>query len=704
MITPELIKDIKLGTNVTDGEKFKDTLEVIASIVSDTVVKTLGPYATTTIIDNGISTYSTKDGWSVVNTLNFGDHVENTLYNFIKNISFALNSKVGDGTTTAIVAAKMFIDEFRTWIDEQRSNESSPFRHVRQAEILDTINEAAAEICKRLESESRLKRIENPKDIYKIANISTNGNKQISDIITEIYTKTNNPSIHVTLNIGGETYYEIQNGYKLDANMLNPRYHINTGDNTCVFNNPVKIVIFNHNVTFNEHMQIVTALINDAITSRSKIVIMAPYFDDIITSVLRSKLSEWVERKCEISFVLVQIPMTTTLQKCLANDFAVLCGTEIFDYSRVKIFNHLLNVSDPNYDQESDKFDEYKYLEKASDIKCVDDIIKDVVGTANKLIIGKKFILLEEFSKSTTLYTNTLAEIKEAYETEKSKADQTKSYLSLDYSSAHIRYIKFTGSTGTIYVGGESELSCKCLKDAVDDAVLACQSAYNNGYIRGMNLETISVIDEILTELGNKSEDNTLLYQCYKMIGRVFVNVTKEVMLNKYRNDGFDSTELKNMTWKYEFNSNNICTNRKWNKKIHESNALKKYDKKPQDKRDMMDLIIDTCVELGLEYNLITESFGPSGYSVVNSVSTDIEIIKATTNILTLLLSSNQLVSINMMGNESLVREKILEDKKTEYKYIASGILEAMDSHNTALPVMYAGTLESTEDSTIKPV
>ena len=35
MITPELIKDIKLGTNVTDGEKFKDTLEVIASIVSE---------------------------------------------------------------------------------------------------------------------------------------------------------------------------------------------------------------------------------------------------------------------------------------------------------------------------------------------------------------------------------------------------------------------------------------------------------------------------------------------------------------------------------------------------------------------------------------------------------------------------------------------------------------------------------------------
>ena len=700
MITPELIKDIKLGTNVTDGEKFKDTLEVIASIVSDTVVKTLGPYATTTIIDNGMSTYSTKDGWSVVNTLNFGDHVENTLYKFIKNISFALNSKVGDGTTTAIVASKMFIDVFRSWINEQRSNINSPFHHVRQAEILDTISNAAAEICKRLESEERLKRIDNPKDIYKIANISTNGNRQISDIITEIYTKTSNPSIHVTLNIGGETYYEIQNGYKLDANMLNPLYHINTGEGTCVFNNPVKIVIFNHNVTFNEHMQIVTSLINNAINTRNKIVIMAPYFDDIITSVLRSTLSRYIENKVDPAFVLVQVPFTTTLQKCMANDFAVLCGTEIFDYSRVKIFNHLLSVNDPNYDPESDKWDDYKYLEKASDIKSVDDIIKDVVGTANKLTIGKKFILLEEFKKDSDLYKNTLAEIKEAYETEKEKADQTKSYLSLDYSSAHMRYIKFTGSTGTIYVGGESELSCKCLKDAVDDAVLACQSAYNNGYIRGMNLETISVINEILTELSSKSQSNTLIYECYKMIGRVFINVTKEVMLNKYRNDGFDSAELKNMTWRYEFDSNNICTNKKWNKKIMNSNAKKRYDKKPEENRDMMDLIIDTCVELGLEYNLVTESFGLPGYSVVNSVSTDIEIIKATTNILTLLLSSNQLVSINTMGNESLVREKILEDKKTEYKYITNGILDAMEAHNVSLPICYTSELLSTEDTT----
>ena len=69
---------------------------------------------------------------------------------------------------------------------------------------------------------------------------------------------------------------------------------------------------------------------------------------------------------------------------------------------------------------------------------------------------------------------------------------------------------------------------------------------------------------------------------------------------------------------------------------------------------------------------------GPAGYSVINSVSTDIEIIKATTNILSLLLSSNQLVSINKMYDKKLSTEEAVRKEKERATNVANGYLNAI--------------------------
>ena len=187
MVTKEFIDDIKVGTNVIDGNEYKDTLQAVSDITCEIVTKTLGPYASTTVIDDGVSTYSTKDGWSVVNRLRFSDSIENILFGFIKDISFNLNSKVGDGTTTAIVAANKFIKEFRSWMDETRNNKSSEFHRLRQADVLKTIENTANEIIAELKSEDRVMHIQTSDDVRKIAYISTNGNDDVSDIIKNIY-------------------------------------------------------------------------------------------------------------------------------------------------------------------------------------------------------------------------------------------------------------------------------------------------------------------------------------------------------------------------------------------------------------------------------------------------------------------------------------------------------------------------------------
>lgn len=697
MITNELMKDIKMGMNIIDGEEYKDILEGITQITCEIITKTLGPYASTTVIDDGISTYSTKDGWSIVNRIRFGDTIENTLFKFIKDISFTLNSKVGDGTTTAIVAANKFITEFRSWIDKQRT-EKGEFQYIRQADLLEAIEKTAKLICDELKSESRLMRVSNPSDIYKIANISTNGNETISNIIKEIYSKTENPNIHVTLSIGEETHYEIVKGYKLDTTLLNPNYHYNTSEETCVIDGNCKIAVFNHTLTYVEHYKLIQDLINSVCNQniQSTLVVVAPFFDDVFTSVASASIRQIVNGGQRSPFILVQAPVANTLQKCFLNDFAVLCGTEVFDYSRVKMYNQMNKA----IAGESSDYDEYATLREVSEFKTPEDILKASIGYANKLTIGKNFILLENFDQTTTLYKNTLKFITDAYEEAKAKVDSSGNRLALGFAEAHLRYVKFLGVTGTIFVGGESELSCKCLKDAVDDAVLACKSAYENGFIRGMNIETISAINDLVTVYTEKSNNTSVEFTkldmlslaCLKMFGRVFSGVTREIMYNKYKEDGFTFDDFGKLPWDLTYTCGNESTNKKAKKQCDKINNTLQSDPLmallKNGKVDYCTAIISLCAKYNLEYNLVTEKFGNAGYSVINSVATDVEIIKATTSILTLLLSSSQLVSINKQFDKKLSREEAIKNERIRLKNQASGVIDAiMDSGLLNVPI-----------------
>ena len=676
MINQNFIKDIKTGMNIVDGDEYKDILEAITDITCDIVVKTLGPYAATTVIDDGVSTYSTKDGWSVVNRIHFGDSIENTLYKFIKDISFTLNSRVGDGTTTAIVTAKMFINIFRQWLEKQRNDPNSEFKYIRQTDLLNEVNKAANLVCEELKNPERLKKITKTDDIYKIANISTNGNDTIASIIKDIYNKTNNPNIHVTLNVGGETYSEIQDGYKLDTVLLNPSCHFNTSENTCVLSGKTNVVIFDHNVTYVDHFAIVNSIISSYCNVKGhNLVVMAPYFDDMFTSVASAQIRQIVHAGQMSPFILVQIPMANTLQKCMISDFACLCETEIFSYSKVKMFNQMQAA----ISGESSEFDEYAKLIEVSGFKTPESILECSIGVAKRITIGKNFTLLQNFNKNTTMYKNTLKLIQEAYDVEKAKANAKNDRLTLSYADTHMRLVKFEGKSGTIFVGGESELSCKCLKDAVDDAVLACRSAYENGYIRGMNIETISSIMSLI----ETHKDEKLTVECLKMIGKAFIQVTTEIMYNKYRTEGFDKENFKKLAWGTNYKSSNAANTKKINKDILASDAYKRLSQGIEaDNANYPAFIIDACVELGLEYNLVTEKFGPAGYTVINSVSTDIEIIKATTNILSLLLSSNQLVSINKMYDKKLSTEEAVRKEKERATNVASGYLDAIAGSN----------------------
>ena len=553
-VSNEKMEDLKTGLNLIDGKEYKETLTGVSYIVADVLVKTLGPYASTTTIDDGTYTYPTKDGWSVLNRLRFGSAIEDTMLKFIKQISFNLNSRVGDGTTTAVIAANHFIELLQQLMVMLARGHGMI---VRQADLLDIIDECTKEIIEELHSPDRLHRIvpdENGEypDIYKIAYVSTNRNADIANMIKSIYDETNNPNIHVTIDGNGETRTEIQKGYRLDAKLLFPECYINTEDKTSKLNDDNLVFVFNNNVTYAEHMGIINACIRYGNNATKPIIIMAPYYDEVITSVMSGTIHKCFNGGQIPSVQFVQIPLATSLQKNFLEDFTVLTEGQIISYDKVRIFNQLTKQQlKASGEEVNETGDEYQGLLNNFDFTEPKQVLDQCVGVVHKVTTSDKYIMIENFSTDTPAYKSTLDKINEEYEEAKAKSSDN---LNKDYLNANLRRIKFIGNTGIIHVGGDSDLVRQCTKDSVDDAVLACRSAYENGYIRGLNMETISVAASMyaanfMDAVKPKDEDKTptvtdatsyeivdqkkFLRACvFNLIDGTFAATSKDVMRN----------------------------------------------------------------------------------------------------------------------------------------------------------------------------
>ena len=682
----EIKKEIKASLNLIESDEYKTILRAVCETAAEVVTKTLGPYASTTVLDDGTNAFSTKDGWTVLDHLLLGDPVHSVLYNYIKRISFTLNSRVGDGTTTALVVANHFIQIFDKMMDDIRM--INP--RIRQAELIDGIEAMKDKIIAELNKDTHKHVIEDTGDgckfdeIYNIAYISSNGNAKISETIREIYEKTHNPNIHVTLSDTDETSFSINRGYKLDCHLLWAPLYLR-GDKEFVNTRNPRVYMFDHMVKYNEHYSIINDIIQAANNEHSQAIIFAPSYDDQILSALGSAIkgaAANVVNAGDLSVMLFQLSLTSQALKNYAADFAVLTNSEIINYTKVRMFNFLkTNASDEsveNYESYYGDSDEFRTMFPAQECQKPSAIIEGSAGRAPRLTVTEKYLLLEDYSKDSVTYQAALAALREDYNIAKEKVFHHAEVLEKDYMESHLRLIKFIGDTGVIYVGGDSELKRRCTRDAVLDATLACRSAYENGYIRGFNLETMSAIYDMLNEIDGKesrTEKDNIDHTILRYIGEAFMLTSIDVMLNKFRDDsilpkeyiwnGLEDTDIENVAKRnmHPF-FRMVCE--------HEMDAdmrsLKYY----------MCAVFEHAVTNNLGYNIVTEEFEPAGQHVINSIATDTEILRATTSIITMLLSSNQLLSINKRYdkkiNKEIQRSLRIEDAEAQMTGFMQGL------------------------------
>lgn len=635
-----LYEDIKFGTNIITEDEYLETIMTIAEVASDMVKKTLGPYGKTTIIDDGTFTYPTKDGWSVLKRLRFNDPIFNTLYGVLKQVSFDLVNKVGDGTTSAFIGATIFMK----YIMEYK-NENKDFR---QSDFLSDLSSIAEDVVINIKNSEYVKEIDidgSFDDIYEIAYTSSNGNAELAAMIREIYHTTKNPNIYVQFDNSSKLSFQIQNGYKLDCNPVNQKGYRNSDDGTFILNERSMIAIFDHNVTYNEHDKIVSGLSRFAAANNCTIFIVAPHFDDIMLNIIGTSINSMLQRGQVPNIMLIQVPLSMNIHRAYLSDLVLLTNAQVFDYGKVRAFNVLTHNQTATEDNKMEdallNTDQYKFADPT-------EIISMCIGKLNKIVVDTNYIMIQDYDTivNQSMYESTMSDVESEYRTLKAKAEKSNMMLHKDYMDAYQHYVKLSGSMGIIKVGGASELEKHCLKDFVDDAVLACRSAFDNGYIRGLNLATLNVIHDMTYSSDYKDDPDALAI--LEMIYNTFKTMSNYVLCNKTQNDiPVETTRVI---------EGEICTRYLTN-----------------------DEIIDYAIENECGYDIVSQRFMDDDFcTVINSVSTDVEVLRGMVSILSTMLTSNQFLSINRSYDRSMGKQQQLEERVKVQTEITKAVTDAV--------------------------
>ena len=661
--------------NAYTKELFEDRTEKVFHVLWEILSKSFGPYGAPTIISQYPYYHVTKDGYTIFKNTNMDVSetiVDKVIAGMAMDICGRLNNTVGDGTTTAVISTYTIYNCYQKYKDYFKDNLILPRDVIKKFTMLRDI------IITRLKEESISIQSDDldalAKNIYQVAYISSNADEKISSMVSNLYHDLGCPKITPILATDGVTKAYVIDGYQIDVKLLD-RLYINSDDNTANYKN-LDVIMFDHKVTLDTYSYILKPLAYQCHQRDRHLLCIAPSYDTTaLDGKIGSELNNEYKATKDISLVLASVFNSSSLSKLMLSDLAMLLNTRLITSAQEREIIEKLDTSEAdffqifNLDKRKIKGTKIAYLASIEDGKrslglMTDDGLTDLdplfypypeldedhitIGFVKEASCGLENSKFSGFEYDEKKYQNTLNEAEENLK----KAVQKYSKLgtfNVEISNAQKRLHALRMKMGIIEVGGDSDLSQKLLKDAVDDTVKACASAYENGIILGCNVTLLRVLNNIRYEYSINEEMD--------MKERKLIDIILSILIEGFRSvyktiigNAFDDITIT-------IDENNICDSFMMygNKYIHyESISDKKIleqavweavtdHKDSSNKREcsLFDVIINYSIRANVVYDLNTFSFGNT---IINSSETDKEVLIATSDLISLLIAGNQLL------------------------------------------------------------
>lgn len=392
--------------------------------LADAVKVTLGPKGRNVIISRKHAPLRiTKDGVSVAREVELYDEFENLGAQLIKEVAIKTCDMVGDGTTTATVLAQSIINQGV----ELLSKGHNPM------DLKRGIDEAVIKIVEYLRSKSIP--ITTPEEVFNIATIAANGDKDLGKIIADTFSKVGKEGvITIEESSSGKTECTHVEGLELDKGYISPFFVTNPVKMVADLENPYILIYEGKISTLSPILKILESIVR---ANETLLIIAEDVDGEALSTLVLNKMRNGYK------IYAIKLPSFGEARKEIISDLSILTGA--------------------------------KSISEEVGVK-LDKITKEDLGRAKKIIISQE--------KTTVIggYGSNEAKVDRCFYL-KNEADICEDPIRK--KSLEERFAKLSNGVAVIRVGGTTELEMKERKDRVEDAVHATRAALQEGILPG---------------------------------------------------------------------------------------------------------------------------------------------------------------------------------------------------------------------------
>lgn len=441
-----------------------DKIATVFSYVEDHVGSTLGPDGKNVLIqrntDRGVEQFITKDGVTVIKNISFPPQMaeENAIVKIISDMSRRTDSVVGDGTTSTVVYANSL---FQSLYRYKRLG-------LRTAPLLvgakKATNEAVRILARYAHTVNKIEEIE------RIAYISSNGDKQISGILSTAFEEIGQSGSVVLNESNAPKPFKItvKNGLTLNSGLITRYFINNEHKKTCDIHSPL-VLVTDYGIT---NLEPLLPVFDIAAKEERPLLIVCDFIDG---NALQGVIKAMSRKDAVRVYVLTTSEYFGLKKKYLLEDVALFTGARL--------------ISKGTNDDVQDV--------KLADLGRVDRV---EIAQKNSVIVGGAGSK-EEIQKHVDFLKDQLG----VTESEEEIAELNR------------RVLRFGSGVAEIFVGGSTEAEVREKRFRIDDALMAINSALLHGFVAGGGTTFIAMSGEmekmLKKERGNMSDEEFFGYK-----------------------------------------------------------------------------------------------------------------------------------------------------------------------------------------------
>lgn len=564
-------------SNLVDKDTLTSIQLEVLEKISDVIGHTAGPYGSYSMLmhDDRLTEYS-KDGHKVLSNFKFFRPLERSIHDELLNITEHVIKKVGDGTTTAVQLSYYIYYSLCEYTGYFKENNITPF------EVIDTFHKVVEDISKKIRENGRHEI--DPEDIYQICMISTNGNEYVSRDIANIYKKYN-MDVYIELNTSNteSSILKEYDGIIMNKGFSSPSFINNPEDNTVVIND-ANLYYFPDPVDTPEMIKLFMSIFMTNIYSVYSAQ-KGTYKPTVIMCPSISRDAEADLRDIENIF----FSFNQNGAYAAKPPFCIITGIN----DRVDNIGDICTLCDiPTIRKYINPDQLQADIEKG--IAPSPETVTNFCGHADCVIIDidkMKIINPKEMYEDvapdengyrpySSTYNSLISFLKSQIEIESQNKNNLNVLIELKR-----RYHALTANFVEYYVGGVSASDRDSVKDLVEDAILNCRSAIDNGIGYGAGFEGLRA-----------SSNNHITDNLYNVINDIIYDAYDRILSNLYQSASMSEEEAEKL--------------------------------------------IDESIVKGKPYNIRERSF--DGLQVYTSIETDPVILDAISRIITIMYTTNQ--------------------------------------------------------------